>query len=125
MLKDIVPLGNAMVVGDNRNYLVAILAIDPEKAAAFTAERGLPAALPELAKDARFVSWLRGEIEAKVNSRVSRFETIKKFAVLPHDFTIEGGELTSTLKVRRKVVAEKYAALIEGLYADGASSDAA
>ena len=50
------------------------------------------------------------------NVAEARFESIKSFEVLPHDFTIEGGELTSTLKVRRTVVAKKYAAAIDRLY---------
>jgi long-chain acyl-CoA synthetase len=124
LLKEVAPLGNAMVVGDNRNYLTALLALDPEKVPAFAQSRGFPAALDALAKDARFLSYLHAEIEAKVNARVARFEHIRKFAVLPHDFTIEGGELTSTLKVRRKVVAQKYSALIDALYSGGSSEAA-
>jgi long-chain acyl-CoA synthetase len=118
LLKQISPLGNAMVVGDNKNYLVALLAIEPEQAAPLCAAKGWPTALPELVQHAGFLEHLRAEIEARVNAKTSRFEHIRKFAVLPHDFTIEGGELTSTLKVRRKVVAQKYATLIDGLYAE-------
>ena len=59
---------------------------------------------------------MRAAIDREVNLRVSRFEGIKSFEVLPHDFTIEGGELTSTLKVRRKLVAQKYAGAIERMY---------
>jgi long-chain acyl-CoA synthetase len=52
----------------------------------------------------------------EVNRDRSRFEQVKRFAVLPHDFTIEGGELTPTLKVRRRVVLERYTDEIERLY---------
>jgi long-chain acyl-CoA synthetase len=121
MLKAIEPLGNAMVVGDNRNYLVAILAPDPEKTAAFGAARGWPATPSGLAGHDGFRQYLHEKIEREVNSRLSKFETVKKFDVLPHDFTIDGGELTSTLKVRRKVCAEKYKARIEAMYAEGAA----
>jgi long-chain acyl-CoA synthetase len=125
LLREIQPLGNAMVVGDNRNYLVAILALEPEAAAAMAQARGWPQSLEALAKDARLLSHLKSEIESKVNARLSKFETVKKFAVLPHDFTIEGGELTSTMKVRRKIVEQKYRELIDGLYGESSASDAA
>lgn len=118
MLKDIAPVGNALVVGDDRNYLVALLALDPEAAAAVAAAHRWPSRLPELARHDAFRAWLEQQIEERVNQKLSRFETIKKFEVLPHDFTIEGGELTSTLKVRRKVAEKKYQTTIERLYAE-------
>ncbi len=116
LLKAIEPIGNAMVVGEGRNYLVALLALDPERAAPFAAKKGFPRELGALAASESFRTYLREAIEREVNPRVARFETIKKFEVLPHDFTVEGGELTSTLKVRRKIVAQKYAGAIERLY---------
>jgi long-chain acyl-CoA synthetase len=124
MLKALGPIGNAMVIGDNKNYLVALLALDPEKVPAFAKAHGWPADGPMLAKDPQFRAWLTEAIETQVNARVARFETIKRFEVLGHDFTIEGGELTSTLKVRRKVVEEKYRAQIDALYAGEAKSAA-
>ncbi len=117
LLKGIEPIGNAMVVGDNRNYLVALLALDPERVTSFATKHGFPLEPARLVTDAGFRKYLMDAIEREVNPRVARFETIKRIEVLPHDFTIEGGELTSTLKVRRKVVAQKYAAQIEQLYA--------
>ena len=116
LLKAVAPLGNAMVVGDRRNYLVALLALDPEKVPAFARAQGLPTDPALLAKDPRFLDYLGRTFDAEVNPRLSRFETIKKFAVVPHDFSVEGGELTPSLKVRRKPVEQKYAALIEALY---------
>jgi long-chain acyl-CoA synthetase len=125
LLKAISPLGNAIVVGERRNYLVALLALDPEKVPAFARDHGLPADPARLADDPAFLRHLSEALDAQVNPRLSRFETIKKFAVLPHDFTVEGGELTPSLKVRRKVVEQKYAALIEGLYGSGGSARSA
>ena len=124
MLKAVAPLGNAMVVGDNRNYLVALLALDPEQVPKFAQEHGWPTTPAELAREPKFRGWLQERIEKDVNARLSRFETIKKFEVLGHDFTIEGGELTSTLKVRRKVVETKYSAVIDALYANESPSAA-
>lgn len=116
LLKTIDPIGNAMVVGDGRNYLVALLALDPERVPAFATKKGFPRDPAGLASHEGFRAYLREAIEREVNPRVARFESIKSFEVLPHDFTIEGGELTSTLKVRRKIVAQKYAEQIERLY---------
>ena len=117
LLKAIEPIGNAMVVGEGRNYLVALLALDPERVAAFAGKRGFPKELGPLATNAAFRTYLSAAIDHEVNAKVARFESIKHFEVLPHDFTIEGGELTSTLKVRRQIVAQKYAEAIERLYA--------
>ena len=87
-------------------------------------QQGWPEDSQALARDPRFRTYLQARIEAEVNSRLARFETIKRFEVLGHDFTIEGGELTSTLKVRRKVVEKKYAGLIDALYASSEQSAA-
>jgi long-chain acyl-CoA synthetase len=117
LLKGLSPVGNAMVVGEGRKYLVALLALDPEKARALAQARGWPQELESLAGRAELVAYLQDRIDREVNSRLARFEGIKRIAVLPHDFSVEGGELTPTLKLRRKPAAEKYRALIEALYA--------
>jgi long-chain acyl-CoA synthetase len=57
----------------------------------------------------------------QVNEKLPPYETIKKFAILPRDFSIEGGELTPTLKLKRKVIYEKYRERIEGLFLDNAN----
>jgi long-chain acyl-CoA synthetase len=53
---------------------------------------------------------------AEANSNLAPFETIKNFAILDHDFTVENGELTPSLKVKRKVIEERYATILDGLY---------
>ncbi|MHB8876045.1 MAG: AMP-dependent synthetase/ligase, partial [Myxococcaceae bacterium] len=93
-----------------------ILPVDPEKAVALAKEKGFPAEPGALVKHPAFLAYLTERIERDVNARVSKFESIKRFHVLPHDFTTETGELTATLKVRRKVCEQKYQALIEDLY---------
>ncbi len=93
------PVEQAMVVGDARPYLVALVVPSSE------AGREPAAAV------ARRV--------AAVNARLAPFETVKRFALLDRPFSVEGGELTPTLKLRRSVVAERHAALIEALYAGG------
>jgi long-chain acyl-CoA synthetase len=54
----------------------------------------------------------------RVNSKLAQYETIKRFALLDHDFTFDGGQLTYTLKLKRRVIADRYAKIIEGLYAE-------
>lgn len=126
LLKGIAPLGNAMVVGDRRSYLVAVLALDPEKVGPFARAHRMPQEPAALAQDPAFRRYLTEKIDREVNARLSRFETIKAFGILPRDFTVEAGELTPTLKLRRKVAEQKHRALIEQLYAttDGKAAGA-
>jgi long-chain acyl-CoA synthetase len=107
-------ISQAVVVGDKRPYLVALITLDPEEAPNFASEHGLEVAdLPESEE-------MRAEVQKvvdEVNSKVGRVEQIKKFKILPQDLSQEGGELTPTLKVKRNIVGEKYDADIDALYA--------
>ncbi|MCG7597753.1 long-chain fatty acid--CoA ligase [Mycobacterium sp. PSTR-4-N] len=110
-------ISQAMAVGDAKPFIAALIAIDPEAFEGWKQHHGKPAAasVGELADDPD----LTAEIDAAVknaNKAVSKAEAIRKFRILPVDFTVETGELTPTLKVKRKVVADKFAAEIEGLY---------
>jgi long-chain acyl-CoA synthetase len=109
-------ISQAVVVGDRRPYLIALVTIDPEEAPAFAAEHGLSVEdLPE--SDA-----MRAEVQKaidEVNSHVGRVEQIKKFQILDHDLSQETGELTPTLKVKRNVVNDKFAGLVDQVYAAG------
>jgi long-chain acyl-CoA synthetase len=110
-------ISQAVVVGDRRPYLMALLTLDPEEAPALAAQLGIDEAAPvELARDER----VRAEIQAavdEVNSHVGPVEQVKRYEILPEDLSQEGGELTPTLKVKRNVVHEKYAAVIDEVYA--------
>jgi long-chain acyl-CoA synthetase len=107
-------ISQAVVVGDRRPYLVALLTLDPEEAPAFAQEHGLEVErLPESEE-------MKAEIQKvvdEVNSRVGPVEQIKRFEILPHDLSQETGELTPTLKVKRNVVTEKYGDVVECIYA--------
>jgi long-chain acyl-CoA synthetase len=118
LLKSLPGVGHALVVGERRNYLVALLTLDAEKAKALAKERGWPEDLAKLAEDPRLRRLLEEAVARDVDPKLSRFESIKRFAILPTDFSLEGGELTPKLSVRRKVVEQKYAPLIESLYAE-------
>jgi long-chain acyl-CoA synthetase len=110
-------IGQAIAIGDRRPYNVALIVLDPDGASAWAAGHGLedvaPAALCEAPEIRAEVA--RGIEEA--NSHLSRVEQIKRHTILPRDWEPGGDELTPTMKLRRKPIAEKYAAEIEALYA--------
>ncbi|MDP8943577.1 MAG: long-chain fatty acid--CoA ligase, partial [Actinomycetota bacterium] len=107
-------ISQAVVLGDRRPYLVALVALDPEEAPAFAAEHGL--AVDELPRSAELRAEIQRAIDA-VNARVGPVEQIKRFHILDRDLSLDAGELTPTLKVKRGVVAERYAREVEQLYA--------
>ncbi|HEY4243955.1 MAG TPA: long-chain fatty acid--CoA ligase [Kofleriaceae bacterium] len=101
-IKQLSIVGEAVVIGDRRKFLTALVTIDPEAKLA-------PA-------DAR--AQIQQQID-RVNETLARVEQVKKFAVLPKPFGIDSGELTPTLKIKRTVVATLYAREIDAMYADG------
>jgi long-chain acyl-CoA synthetase len=110
-------ISQAVVVGDRRPYLVALLTLDAEEAPALAAQLGIEDATPErLAEDEHVRAELQKAVD-EVNSHVGPVEQIKRFLVLDHDLSQETGELTPTLKVKRNVVHEKFADLVDRLYA--------
>jgi long-chain acyl-CoA synthetase len=108
-------VSQCVVIGDRRPYLVALVTLDPEEAAAFAKEHDLPADPEALASNDQVRAALEAHLE-KVNSKFARVEQVKKIEILPHDLSQEGGELTPTMKVKRNVVADKYAGEIDALY---------
>ncbi|MFJ8162641.1 AMP-dependent synthetase/ligase [Streptomyces sp. NPDC096136] len=109
-------IGQALVHGDGRSYLVALLVLDPELAPAWAAARGIEATtLADLAAHPAVLEETARAVET-ANARLNRTEQIKRYRLLAEEWGPETGELTPTLKLRRRVVREKYGALIEGLY---------
>jgi len=111
-------INEAVVIGDRRKFLSALVTIDPEAGEAWASANGEDAtALHTSAK-------LRADIQAHVdemNSHFARVEQIKKFTILTRNFTVEDGELTPTLKVKRAKVNDHFADDIEAMYTDGAA----
>ena len=103
--------------GDQKKYVVALITVNFDAIERFAEEQDISykdrASLVTNAK----VKELVRNIIAEANSHLASFETIKNFAILPHEFTVESGELTPSLKVKRKVVDENYRALLDSLYA--------
>ncbi len=107
-------VGEAVVIGDRKKFLSALISLDEEVAAAWLEERGEQGPAHESES-------IRNELQAAVdelNKHFARVEQIRKFAILPRPLSIEGGELTPTLKVKRTKVAEHFASVIDEIYAD-------
>jgi long-chain acyl-CoA synthetase len=110
-------ISQAVVVGDRRPYLVALLTLDPEEAPALAEQLGLEdPSLPALAQSEEVRAELQKAVD-DVNSHVGPVEQIKRFEILDHDLSQETGELTPTLKVKRNVVHEKFADVVDRIYA--------
>lgn len=108
-------ISQCMVVGDGQPFISALVTIDPDVYPDWAKEHGKSENVMEALNDED----LRAEIQEAVddaNKAVSKAESVRTFRILPDDFTIDGGELTPTLKVKRGVVSDKYADVIEAIY---------
>ena len=110
-------VSQALVVGDARPYVSALITLDPVEIERWAGEQGVAADMAALAHDERVHALLQGVVD-DVNQERSRFEQVKRFTILPRDFTMDAGEITPTLKVRRRAVQEHFAAEIDALYAE-------
>ncbi len=109
-------ISQAMVHGDRQKYLVSLLTMDPEEIPAWATEQGIAFAnISDLAEHPALQELMQSEVE-RINQQLASFERVRKIRVLPEDFSIEAGELTPTLKVKRKVVREKYKSSLQKLY---------
>jgi long-chain acyl-CoA synthetase len=109
-------ISQAVVYGDRRPYLTALITLDPEEIDPWAEQQGLGTTDPAELAQRDEVQAMVQEAVTGVNGRVGPVEQIKKFTVLPHDLSQETGELTPTLKVKRNVVYEKYATALDAMY---------
>ena len=117
-LKSAHPLiGQAVAIGDRRPYNVALIVLDPDVAAAFAQEHGIQDASSRRLAGHEHVQEIVAGAVAEANTQLARIEQIKRHTILPCDWAPGGEELTPTMKLRRKPIAEKYAAEIDALYA--------
>ncbi len=105
-----------MVFGEARNFCVALIALDADLMSEWAAENGLDGATYQDLVNEPAVGEMIGEYIAKLNGELNRWETIKKWVLLDHDLSIERGELTPSLKVKRSVVAEQNKQVLDALY---------
>ncbi|MDQ1201166.1 MULTISPECIES: long-chain fatty acid--CoA ligase [unclassified Rhodococcus (in: high G+C Gram-positive bacteria)] len=110
-------IGQAMVVGDQKPFIGALITIDPDAFPGWKQRNGKDegATVADLTKDPDLVAEIDAAV-AEANKTVSHAESIKKYRILPADFTEEGGELTPTMKLKRAVVQKSYASDIEAIY---------
>ncbi|MGA7616369.1 MAG: long-chain fatty acid--CoA ligase [Thermoanaerobaculia bacterium] len=121
LLKSSPYVSTPVLIGDRRKYLTALIVPNFEKLERDAKALGLKfASHEELVSHPKIQEIVQKEID-RFNQSLDRQETIRKFTILPEDFSIESGEITPSLKVKRKVVDEKYKQLIDAMYADQSS----
>jgi len=108
-------VSQAVMYGDRRPYPVMLVTLDEEEIVPWAQQHGLPTDIPTLARHPEVHALIQAELD-KANDKYAQVEKVKKFFILDHDLSQETGELTPTLKVKRNVVNEKYAAEFEALY---------
>jgi long-chain acyl-CoA synthetase len=112
----------AIVIGDKRKYLTALVNISQEQAEHVAREKGISfTSFNDLLENEQFQKIVEEHIE-KCNQKLARYETVKKVGIIRNEFSKETGELTATLKVKRKVVQEKYKPIIDSLYEEDAKT---
>ncbi len=114
-LRDAPGITEAVVFGDNRPYLVAILTLDRDESSKLARRLGIDTDPATIARDSRVHAEIAKQVDA-VNQKFARIEQIKRFAILDRDLTQADGEMTPTLKVRRAAVYERYGDLFASLY---------
>jgi long-chain acyl-CoA synthetase len=108
-------ISQAVMHGDRRPYPVALITLDAEEILPWAKENGLPDDTAELASSDEVKALVQKELD-RANANYAQVEQIKKFVILDRDLTIEDGELTPTLKVKRNVINDRYAELFDSLY---------
>lgn len=111
-------ISDAVVIGDKRKYLTALIMLDHDNVAKFAQDNDVPFTnYTSLCRAPRVLALIESEV-AKVNDRFARVERIKKFRLIDVQLTPEDEELTPTMKLKRKFVNERYRPLIEAMYAE-------
>lgn len=111
-------VNQVVLVGNGRKFPAALIVPNWTELRAYAKHKGFDATTPEeLCRDERVLDLMRRQVETQC-AELSRYERVKRIALLPSELTVEGGEMTPTLKVKRRVVDEKYRDVIERLYAD-------
>jgi long-chain acyl-CoA synthetase len=123
-LKALCPYISQVVVhGNNRNFCTALVTVDPDAIGKWARENAVNGNYAEIVKDPRVHALIKPFFD-QLNAGLASYETVKKFAVLPKEFTEADGDLTASLKVKRKVVETKYKEILDSFYA-GSVADAA
>jgi len=118
-------VNQVVVIGDDRKFASALIVPDWEQLEAYAKYKGIGGlnSRADFCRSPRIIDLFERQIATRTLS-LAQFEKIKKIALLDHEFTVEGGEMTPTLKVKRRVIDEKYRGVIDRLYAESAGSNA-
>jgi long-chain acyl-CoA synthetase len=120
LLKEHILVGQAMVYGDRKPYLTCVLTLDPEELGGWFQDKGLECptgdnAWSRICEHPAVVEAITGHIES-VNGTLARYQTLKKWQLLPCIFDVDGGYLTPTMKMKRRVIIREFQATLEGFY---------
>ena len=116
-LKESIFIDNVLVVGENQKFAAAIIVPDFQFLKAYCAHKGIDAKTNEqMVNHPQIIKRIRKEVD-KFNKKFGAYEQIKKFELIDHEWTIDSGELTGSLKLRRNVIAERYQAMIDKIFA--------
>lgn len=113
-LKNLDLVSEAVVIGEQRRFITALLTLDETAAANYAKTHGLD--FQTLHENTQLLAHLQQQIDQEVNSHLARVEQVRGFKVLPRQFTVEDGELTPTLKIKRRIVNENFKTEIESMY---------
>ncbi len=113
-LKNLELVAEAVVIGDRRKFLSALITLEEEAAERFAEAKGIEG--QSLHDNPLVIAEIQRGIDEEVNPQFARVENIRKFAILPRNFTVEDGELTPTLKIKRRVINDHFSNQIEGMY---------
>ena len=109
-------VSQCVVVGDNKPFIAALITIDPDAIKSWiVANKKEGASVPSLVNDPDLLAVIQTAVD-EANKSVSRAESIRKFSILPNDFTIAGGQLTAKMSIKRHVINSEYAKEIAGLF---------
>jgi long-chain acyl-CoA synthetase len=109
-------ISQVVAVGDRRKFITALITLDAENLPGWAKQKGIAfETMVDLAGDPQVEQLIRSEIEER-NKQLASFESVKKFRIVPGDFSIEEGELTPSFKIKRKAVIKKHESLIESMY---------
>jgi long-chain acyl-CoA synthetase len=110
-------IAQAMVIGDQRNFVSAIIVPQADVLESWARDRGIEGDLQSLCGNATVIEHFKSAVDSRMGS-FSRYESVRKFTLVPDEFSQEAGELTPTLKLKRRVLLAKYAEVIEAMYED-------
>jgi long-chain acyl-CoA synthetase len=118
-LKALCPIvAHVVVHADKRNFASALLTLDPDVVAQWAEAEGVEGDYSALTADPRVHAFIQTKVD-DLNKGLNRWETIKRFRVMDHDFSVETGELTPSQKIKRRVVENMYASMLDEMYEEG------